>query len=169
MIAVTGNGPAKMLDWIGLMKNSHILIEVQSQALAEVMITLVAEGFNRERDPYGRKWAKKKKPDGRMVLHGKTSRLRNGWHVVSARRRGFHIAASVEYAAYHQAPRFNRRPARMMVPTPALGIPKSWQRDMTPVAIGIAKAYFSGGTVTKSARALLNMAKARAFAKRMGA
>lgn len=164
MIKVSGNGAAKMLDWVGLFKNGHTLVEMQSKALAEVMITLIAEGFERERDPYGRKWKKKQVDDGRKVLHGKTSRLRTGWHVVSAKRRGFHVAPSVAYAAYHQAPRFNRRPTRMMVPTMALGLPRTWQRDMNPVAIGIAKAYFQGGTVAKAQRALLNLAR-----KRMGA
>lgn len=163
-VTVTGNGAKKMLDWVGLLKNGHILVEMQSKALAEVAITLIGEGFERERDPYGRKWAAKKKPDGRKILHGETSRLRTGWHVVSARRRGFHVAPSVDYAAHHQAPRFNRRPFRMMVPTMSLGLPKLWQRDMNPVAIGIAKAYFKAG-----ARARLNEAKARALAKRLGA
>jgi phage gpG-like protein len=153
-----------MLDWVGLMKDAHTLVEVQSQALAETMIELIGEGFNAERDPYGRRWAPKKKPDGRKVLHGETSRLRNGWHVVSARRRGFHVAPSVEYAAYHQAPRFGRRPTRMMVPTPGLGLPRKWQADMTAVAIACARIHFKAG-----ARARLNAAKARALAKRLGA
>jgi len=173
MITVTGNGAQKMLDWMGLLKNGHTLVEMQSVALAETMITLIGEGFERERDPYGRAWAKKKKPDGRKILHGETSRLRTGWHVVSARRRGSHVAPSVAYAAHHQAPRVHKlengetrqlRPTRMMVPTPNLGIPKRWQRDMNPVAIGVAKAYFKAG-----ARARLNEAKARALAKRLGA
>lgn len=163
-VTVMGNGAKKLLDWVGLMKEAHTLVEMQSAALAEVAVTLVAEGFERERDPYGRAWAKKKRPDGRKVLHGETSRLRTGWHVVSASRRGFHVAPSVDYASYHQAPRFNRRPTRMMVPTPSLGLPSRWQRDMNPVAIGIAKAYFKAG-----ARARLNEAKARALAKRLGA
>jgi hypothetical protein len=173
MISVTGNGAKKLLDWVGLMKEAHTIVEMQSQALAEVTITLIAEGFERERDPYGRAWARKKRDDGRKVLHGKTTRLRNGWHVVSARRRGFHVAPSVDYAAPHQAPRTGQggaysggqlRPTRMMVPTPSLGIPKRWQRDLNPVAIGIAKAYFKAG-----ARSRLNAAKARALAKRLGA
>lgn len=172
-VTVTGNGAKKMLDWIGLMKNAHILVEMQSKALAEVAITLIGEGFERERDPYGRAWKKKQVDDGRKVLHGKTSRFRTGWHVVSARRRGFHVAPSVDYGAHHQAPRSGQggrfsggqlRPTRMTVPTPALGISKLWQRDMNPVAIGIAKAYFKAG-----ARARLNEAKARALAKRLGA
>lgn len=164
MIKVSGNGAAKMLDWVGLFKNGHTLVEMQSKALAEVSITLIAQGFNRERDPYGRKWAKKKRPDGRKVLHGETTRLRNGWHVVQARRRGFHVAPSVTYAAHHQAPRFNRRPVRMQVPTPGLGLPKSWQREMTPIAIALAKQYYQPGQ-----RSRLSAARARAFATRMGA
>lgn len=164
MITVTGNGAKKLLDWVGLMKEGHILVEMQSQALAETMITLIGEGFNDERDPYGRSWAPKKRPDGRKVLHGKTGRLRNGWHVVSARRRGFSVAPSVPYGAYHQAPRFNRRPTRMMVPTLALGLPKRWQKDMTAVAIAMARSYFKPG-----ARSRLNAARARALARRLGA
>lgn len=173
MIKISGNGSRKLLDWVGLMKNGHILVEMQSQALAETMITLIGEGFNDERDPYGRRWARKQRDDGRKVLHGKTTRLRNGWHVVSARRRGFSVAASVPYAAYHQAPRPGRggrfsggqlRPTRMMVPTLALGLPKRWQKDMNAVAIAMAKSYFKPG-----ARSRLNASRARALAKRLGA
>lgn len=170
MIKVSGNGAKKLDDWAKLMRSGETLVEMQSEALAETMITLIGEGFNRERDPYGRKWAKKKKPDGRKVLHGETSRLRNGWHVVRGRRRGFSVAPSVDYAAPHQAPRRSpktnelKRPVRMMVPVTSLGLPKSWQRDMNAVAIGIAKAFFRSG-----ARGRLNAAKARALAKRLGA
>lgn len=169
-LKISGNGAQKLLDWVGLLRNSHILVETQSQALAECMITLIKQGFERERDPYGRRWARKQKPDGRKVLHGETTRMRNGWHVVSARRRGWHVAPSVEYAAPHQAPRTGRggrfnggqlRPTRMMVPVPSLGLPKRWRDDMADVALAVARQYYETGKVGRSQRALLNAAKRR--------
>lgn len=170
MIKISGNGAAKLLDWVGLLKNSHVLVEVQSQALAECMITLIKEGFERERDPYGRRWARKQKPDGRKILHGESTRLRNGWHVRTARRRGFQVSPSVDYAGHHQAPRtgqggrFNGgqlRPTRMQVPVPSLGLPARWRRDMTEVALAVAHQYYDSGKVGRSQRALLNAAKRR--------
>jgi phage gpG-like protein len=131
-------------DWEQLFRNANTLVETQSEELAEQMIELVKDGFDNVTDPYGRKWDRKKRPDGRPVLTGATGRLRAGWHIVSARRRGFHIAPSVEYAAYHQAPRYNRRPTRMMVPVMSLGLPPAWQRAMFPIALDAAADYFSG-------------------------
>jgi hypothetical protein len=170
---VSGNAQDKLLSWAGLMRESHILVEAQSEALAEVMIALIAEGFNKERDPYGRKWAKKKKPDGRKVLHGETTRLRNGWHVKS-NRRGFRVAPSVTYAAHHQAPRFGRRPTRMMVPSGSRGLPRRWRDEMATVAIAVAKATY-GARAGGSARGGLSIAKiiriyqrARSLARKAG-
>lgn len=74
-----------------------------SDVLAEEALDLVAEGFRKEKDPYGKRWARKKHSDGRQVLVGRTARLRRGWHRKASSPRGFKIGPAVNYARYHQS------------------------------------------------------------------
>ena len=103
-----------------------------SENLAEEALDLVAEGFKGEHDPSGRSWKPKKKPDGRSILVGKTSRLRRGWHRKVANTRGFTIGPAVKYAGYHQ---FGTRtiPARRMVPKRGR-LPSAWKSGFSHVA-----------------------------------
>ncbi len=89
---------AKQVEQAGKTK---ILVEL-NKVLAEEVIDLVAEGFSRQTDPYGKRWKGKAIPDGRAVLTGRTSRLRNGWKRSRLSAAGFTITPSVRYAGYHQ-------------------------------------------------------------------
>lgn len=99
-----------------------------SKALADETVELVELGFDKERGPYGNKWRRKKRPDGRPVLVGKTARLRR-WHRAFASSRAFGVATTVEYFRHHQfgAPRAGI-PVRRMVPTRSRGLPRAWGR-----------------------------------------
>ncbi len=112
-----------------------------SKVAAEVSLTLIGEGFEDERDPYGEKWAEKKQPDGRKVLHGETTRLRNGWHVVGSDASGFEVAPSVDYAGYHQSGT-SRMVPRKMVPDASRGLPKEWADEFKAIAMATAINHF---------------------------
>src|SRR5688572_7388611 len=88
--------------------------------VAEEILGFTKQRFRDERDPYGRRWAPKKKPDGRKVLSGKTSRLKK-WQVKKRSLRGFTIAPTVTYAAFHQDGT-RHMPRRMIVPDEAKGL-----------------------------------------------
>src|SRR5687768_17211456 len=116
------------------MRTAPKALEDMSKALAEETITLIADGFREQRDPYGDKWTPKQAQDGRQTLVGQTARLKTGWHVQTASKRGFRVVPSVNYASAHQSPRPRARwggkslPRRMMIPTRDRGLPKAWAR-----------------------------------------
>lgn len=105
-------------------------------AQAEESISLVQEGFREERDPYNKKWKKRKRETrqtvGKKVL-SRTGRLRNSWFVERADSRGFVIAENTRYALPHQRPRRGRRPQRAMVPLTGR-FPKKWRRPLNEAA-----------------------------------
>lgn len=118
------------------------VLTVISKNAAEQLVNNVKQGFRDEKDPYGKPWKKpKKRPDGRKMLSGKTSRLKGGWHVVKASKRGFTIAPSVDYAIFHQkGTRFID--IRMMVPDGIRGLPPSWAQDINEVAEEAFELHF---------------------------
>jgi hypothetical protein len=118
-----------------------------ASSLAEEALNLTKDTFRSETDPYGDKWAPKQRPDGRKVLSGRTSRLKNGWHrkLVSAEQ--VIIAPSVDYAAPHQNPQRGpsgqlKRPRRMMVPSGELGLPPKWSKQLQEASNDAFAAIF---------------------------
>ena len=153
MAAAALTGDFKILDdWIDILETAgDDMMEFVQQSMAEEFLALIDEGFQKERDPYGRRWPKKQRYDGRKVLHGPTRRLRSGWHIVNADRDSFEVWPSVDYAAPHQDPRKNRRPKRAMVPDER-GLPRKWEERMRRVTLKVMSAYF--GENVRSAREL---------------
>lgn len=135
---------------------------VISSNLAEESITLIADGFRAERDPYGHKW--KKNLRGGKVLSDRGT-LRSSWNVSRATRSGFAVASGVFYAAVHQGgkvikakngpyllfkigKRWVRKksvkiPQRMMIPTVARGIPTKWAQAFNEVVDEVLGAHFA--------------------------
>ena len=160
---VSGDGFAALERWARKVEKAGSTAGLQhlSNNLAEQALELVAEGFERETDPYGKAWAKKRFPDGRQVLVGQTARLRRGWHRKSATPSSFTIAPSVQYAKYHQRGRgpvhaksgkslrfmvggkavFRKSvgpaPARKMVPDRGQ-LPDRWRKSL----LLVARTYF---------------------------
>src|SRR5688500_17317035 len=124
----------KVDNWAQMMADAPDVLESMSRNMAEESLELVAQGFEQERDPYGRPWKEKKYPDGRLVLGGRAGRLRRGWHLSRAGKEGFGIAPSVGYGVHHQlgAPKANI-PVRMMVPSKRLGLPPKWREAFEAV------------------------------------
>jgi phage gpG-like protein len=140
---VTGDGFAKLAAWRKLFEATPELLEAISVSGAEEMISLVKDGFRDETDPYGKKWARKKKKNGRKILSGKTSRLKGGWHYKRADKGGFTISPSVDYAAYHQTGT-RRMVARKMVPD-SRGLPREWSKKLEEVAKEALEQHFTTG------------------------
>ena len=131
----------KVEHWQRMLRKSPALVRAASKALAEATLELIDEGFVAEADPYGKRWAPKARPDGRKVLTGKTRRLRRRWRAVRVDKSGFHVIPGVDYAAAHQAPRYGRRPRRMMVPDSRRGLPARWRKRFKQVAGSQFKKY----------------------------
>lgn len=137
--------------WQKQLGNSPKLLADMSAAMAEETITLIADGWRNQSDPYGDPWKPKKADDGRQILVGKTARLRDGWHVVKARRAGWTVAPSVDYASPHQDPKprpawgGKSLPRRMMIPTRGRGLPRSWSNAYGEVAAGHIESHFARG------------------------
>ena len=117
-------------------------------SLAEECLSLVSTTFRTETDPYGDKWAPKKRPDGRKVLSGRTSRLKNGWHRKHVDANEVVIAPAVAYAAPHQNPQRGangqlKRPRRMMVPDATRGLPPRWQTKLNEAATETLATIFA--------------------------
>lgn len=151
---ISGNFDSVMTHWTKQLEAASKIVEQTSRAQSEVILTMIGEGFEDETDPYGSAWEEKKTPDSRKVLHGESSRLRNGWHVEQTSRGGFTVAPSVDYAAYHQTGTGNM-PARMMVPSASRGLPSDWAAELEAVALATMHAHFgdaSTGTSPKHKR-----------------
>jgi hypothetical protein len=126
---------AKLARWAKLLRSGDVAIGKIRKGMADEVVRLIDEGFAKQKDPYGVPWAPKKRDDGRMILHGPTGRLRSGWRPVLVGVRKFFVAPSVDYAAPHQAPRFNRRPRRAMVPYGKNKLPLKWRLRLMKAAI----------------------------------
>jgi phage gpG-like protein len=70
-----------------------------SRSMAEETVDLVKDGFDKESDPYGKKW--KATARGGEILSD-TGALKGGIKVKSATKSKFVITASVDYASVHQ-------------------------------------------------------------------
>lgn len=109
-----------------------------SQQIAHETLTLIADGFRAESDPYGDTWQPLKARSGRILQD--TGRLRNSFTVREITATGFRIGSAVQYAAYHQ--RGNRRlPRRMMVPLPRR-LPREWAKSYHATAAEVVRAHF---------------------------
>jgi phage gpG-like protein len=104
-----------------------------AQVLAETAGKLVADGFRRGLDPYGKPWAplKRKRTRDKRGTRGRplldTWRLRASFAAVP-RPGGFSIEATAVYAPHHQYGTRRGVPQRQMVPMPETGgLPASWR------------------------------------------
>jgi hypothetical protein len=129
----SGGDFAKLESWEKALGAVDQVLEVMSKDMAEELVGLVKEGWRTQADPYGQPWKAKKRPDRRQILVGKTARLKGGWHVRQAGRKGFTIAPSVDYGGFHQqGTKFI--PPRRMVPTQERGLPREWARNLAEIA-----------------------------------
>lgn len=85
-----------------VLENPQRMRGLVARSVAEEAVGLVRDGFRTETDPYGARWRPKVFPDGRKVLSGKTSRLKNGWKARAVTETEIRITPSVNYAEYHQ-------------------------------------------------------------------
>jgi len=129
------NDYAKLNHWQRLMRGGQVMVIAVRKRMADEVLELIDEGFENQKDPYGNPWAPKKKPDGRRILHGRTLKLRTRWHTVPVAYNKFIAQPGVDYAAPHQAPRFNRRPRRAMVPFARRKLPVKWRARLMRAAI----------------------------------
>lgn len=76
-------------------------LETLNENLAEETIgVLIADGFRRSEDPYGKPWAPPKLRDGNPLED--TGGLKGAWFRLFASRSGFGVANAKQYAQWHQ-------------------------------------------------------------------
>jgi hypothetical protein len=179
-LKVEGDGAKVVAEWQKIFEDGDKAMTVVSRAMAEEMLGLTLERFRVETDPYGKRWKPKQRSDGRKTLSGKTSRLKNGWHIVRCDGSGWMIAPSVGYAAAHQKPLTNPdtgkpyRPRRMMVPDGERGLPRAYQKTLQEAAVDALKVSFtptkkrtSAGGSSLIPQSLSRRFSIRAIARRM--
>lgn len=105
--------------------------------VAEEVIELVREGFERESDPYGAKWAGLKSRSGRILQD--TGGLRSSFHRKALSETSTTVGAGKSYARYHQDGT-KRMPARKMVPDG--DIPGEWRSRINEIAALAIKQAF---------------------------
>lgn len=92
----------------------------------------VKRQFATQRDPYGKRWKRKQKSDGRPVLTGETRQLRRniGKRVTAS---GFEVSADTDYASFHN--RGTRHiPQRKIFPVPKRGLPRDWIKILNKIS-----------------------------------
>lgn len=97
--------------------------------VGEEVIHLIRDGFERESDPYGSKWAALKHRSGRILQD--TGALRNSFHRKQLSSSQVTVGPAVPYARFHQSGT-RYMPARKMVPDD--GLPTSWSERINAVA-----------------------------------
>lgn len=133
----------KLTHWQKLLRGGDVLMGEVSRRMAGTTLALIDQGFERERDPYGERWAPKKRPDGRKVLEGRTGRLRRAWHSTRVSRLGYEVFPGVDYATYHQAPRMRSRARRRMVPSADQPFPRAWATALSRTAIQAMRSHYT--------------------------
>ncbi len=112
--------------------------EHASEVAGEKLVELTQAGFELQRDPHGKKWRRKKKPDGRKILHGKTGDLKRLWEA-EASRRAIKLESPVKYFGVHQKGNATH-PRRAMVPYK--GLPKKYEKALEEIFFGELERLF---------------------------
>jgi hypothetical protein len=134
---------------IGKLDSPKLRFQVADE-MADATLGLVAQEFSQERDPYGKPWAPKKRPDGRMILRGKSGRLiqfRKG----TISPNGFRCDMGAPYGTFHQKGT-RRMKARMMLPKNGK-LPPRWAavyREIYVRAMRSQLSAISGGGAGRS-------------------
>lgn len=139
--------PPDLMKLLRKLERPERALKAVSASLAEESINLIKDGFRTETDPYGQRWAKRKRETpqtiGRLVLSGETGRLKTGYKATNISEQGFLVTASVEYAMHHQMPKPDSgRVARMQVPDADRGLSNTWASQFDEAAQDVLEDYF---------------------------
>lgn len=122
MVAIVVKGIKSVGALAAKMRAIPGIAHYATSELAGETVDLVLDGFAKESDPYGKKWAPKKRSNGKPVgvdtgaMKGSVSPVVSGSH--------FGVSIGVYYAPYFHAP--SGRAQRWLVPNRSSGIPGSW-------------------------------------------
>ena len=106
-----------------LEKETEKALARASKKSAAQLLKFTKQTFKEQKDPHGTPWKKKKRPDGRKILHGPTGELRRLWKVEEATREKWSVAAGAPHYKFHQDGT-KHIPRRAM--TPWRGLPKRY-------------------------------------------
>jgi hypothetical protein len=86
---------------LGQLASGTFMLEV-SRDQAQAAVVLVEKGFDKQADPFNNPWPRKKEPDGRKVLHGKTGKLRKSFRLGLTNSSGWSIKSNDPKSKFHQ-------------------------------------------------------------------
>jgi len=89
-------------DGVGKLASTRVMTEL-SRELGNEVVKLIAKGFERERDPYGLPWFRKRFPDGRKVLRGETGKLARSFGIKSVSASGVVVGSNLDRSRFQQA------------------------------------------------------------------
>jgi phage gpG-like protein len=157
---------AKLRQWERQFDQPDKLMSQVSRNMAEEAITLIADGFRTESDPYGSKWPARVGPDEGRALLVKSGDLKGSWHIARVAADAFTVASGVFYAIVHQEGRTivpraakwlryrmgkqwvrSKRsviPARPMIPEVSRGLPAKWEQAFIETADLVLSEAFGG-------------------------
>lgn len=128
-----------------------LAISEATEALSQEALSLVLEGFEDSKDPYGEPWEPLKYRDGKPLED--TTILRDSFHVKSVERDRFVVAAGVDYAHFHQGGTKDRNagwdesketlliPPRKMIPDEG-DLPDRWKERFAEVLNDMITEHF---------------------------
>lgn len=108
--------------------------------IASELVVIIDEQFRTSSDPWGGKWAPKKRDNGKPTLIS-TSNMRRGFFV-SVVGPKIKIVNSAAYSGYHQSGT-SKMVARKMVPDTG-AMPRKWEPRLRKVAKNGFTRYFGG-------------------------
>ncbi len=116
---------------VKLEKSDDLLISM-SKEMRQDVLALIDEGFEKRRDPIGRRWKRRKRAYPWPILN-KTLAMRKGWRARSNGKRGTDLMNAVPYTRWHQWGT-RKMVARKMIPDKRLSprwrarLNKTWNR-----------------------------------------
>lgn len=137
---IEGNG-LRRLERLGQkLSASEPFMRQTLTAMQREALQLVKEGFATEQSPSRSRWARKRQPDGRKVLRGKTGRLRR-FTKGSVRRSAFGVKAGAKYWRFHQYGTRSLVPRRMLADS-TTGLTPRWRSRLQRTATTVARRHF---------------------------
>lgn len=112
-----------------------------SKRMAKQTLLFIRKQFATETNPFGKSQPKKKRPDGRKQLHGKTGVLRR-FRVTKVSASGFAVGTNADHFRYlNSGTKFIRR--RQMTVEPGEKLPPKWLSAYRTISLHLYRKHFS--------------------------
>lgn len=111
-----------------------------SKRMAKETLRFIRQQFATGTNPYGKAWARKKVPDGRKTLHGKTGKLRK-FRVTRFGDHGFAVGTNADHFRYVNFGTKNMR-RRQITVEPGEQLPAKWLSAYRTISLHLFRKHF---------------------------